>query len=205
MKKLRALVLIIVCMLNLAGCVQEETPSDKNDTIQFNDKVFIKSDLSKETIEWIEKYNKLSKAEQLSISSMPADLYNLYDFNDGEVPATDGNDTIWMNGIVFTDLKPGGEIKKPEKISITSENNKFTYSINFSRTGLILDVGLIAIDGTEYVEEVVGGAGNGYFEELPAGDYYLIVRNSGDYVNDANYKNGSVDYNATGVLNYRIE
>ena len=183
----------------------DETTADKSDIIQFNDKVFSKSDLSQETIEWLENYNKLSKAEQLSISSIPADLYNLYNFNVGEEPATDSNDTIWMNGITFTDLEPGAEIKKPDKINITNETNKFTYSINFSRTGLILEVGLVTTDGTEYVEEVVGGAGNGYFENLPLGEYYLIARNSGDYSNDANYKNGSVYYKATGVLNYKIE
>ena len=51
MKKLRTLVLVIVCMLNMASCVQDETTADKSDIIQFNDKVFSKSDLSQETIE----------------------------------------------------------------------------------------------------------------------------------------------------------
>ena len=52
-------------------------PGDEGETIVFHDKVFIRSDLSKETIEWLENYNSLSEEEQLSISSIPAELYDL--------------------------------------------------------------------------------------------------------------------------------
>ena len=50
---------------------------ENDETISFHDKTFNKSDLSKETIEWLENYNNLSKEEQLAISSIPADLYDL--------------------------------------------------------------------------------------------------------------------------------
>ena len=58
--------------------------SDENDTIQFHDKVVSKSDLSQETIEWLEKYNELSETEQLSISSSPSDLYKLCGYGNAE-------------------------------------------------------------------------------------------------------------------------
>ena len=54
-----------------------QVPTDETETITFQDKVFNKSDLSEETIEWLENYNSLSEEEQLAISSIPADLYEL--------------------------------------------------------------------------------------------------------------------------------
>lgn len=41
-------------------------------TVEFNGQLFSKSDLTEETLEW---YNSLSPEEQLSVSSIPADLY----------------------------------------------------------------------------------------------------------------------------------
>ena len=56
----------------------DELPDrDAAEVIVFHDKVFNKSDLSEETIEWLENYNRLSEEEQLSISSIPAELYEL--------------------------------------------------------------------------------------------------------------------------------
>ncbi len=52
-------------------------PTELEETISFHDKTFNKSDLSQETIEWLENYNSLSEEEQLAISSIPADLYEL--------------------------------------------------------------------------------------------------------------------------------
>ena len=54
------------------------------ETIQFHDKSFNRSDLSQKTIEWLEWYNGLTQDEQLSISSIPSDLYKLYGFPDAE-------------------------------------------------------------------------------------------------------------------------
>ena len=50
-----------------------------NGTIEFNGQSFSKSDLTEETLEWLEWYNSLSPEEQLAVSSIPADLYT----NDG--------------------------------------------------------------------------------------------------------------------------
>lgn len=56
---------------------QIQFPEEEMETILFHDKVFYKSDLSRETIEWLENYNSLSEEEQLSISGIPAELYEL--------------------------------------------------------------------------------------------------------------------------------
>lgn len=63
---------------------QMEIPSMSAETITFHDKTFNKADLSQETIEWIEKYNALSESEQLAVSSIPSDLYELYGYGNAE-------------------------------------------------------------------------------------------------------------------------
>ena len=56
----------------------DELPDrEVTEVIVFHDKVFNKSDLSEETIKWLENYNSLSEEEQLAISSIPAELYEL--------------------------------------------------------------------------------------------------------------------------------
>ena len=50
---------------------------EPDETITFHDKTFNKSDLSQETIEWLENYNNLSEEELLAISYIPSDLYEL--------------------------------------------------------------------------------------------------------------------------------
>lgn len=54
------------------------------ETVVFHDRTFHKSDLSEETIEWLEWYNELSETEQLSISYIPSDLYELCGYEDVE-------------------------------------------------------------------------------------------------------------------------
>lgn len=49
----------------------------ETETISFHDKTVNKSDLSAETLEWLEQYNELSEKEQLSISYVPSDLLEL--------------------------------------------------------------------------------------------------------------------------------
>lgn len=66
-------------------------PIKVEETISFHDKTFNKSDLSQETIEWLEKYNQMTEEEQLAISYIPNDLYELcgYDKNGDEVAETE--------------------------------------------------------------------------------------------------------------------
>lgn len=63
--------------------------SDSNDYIVFQGKRYEKIDLSAETLECIRWYNSLSKEEQLSVSSIPAELQPLDDPEDAEVLETD--------------------------------------------------------------------------------------------------------------------
>ena len=44
---------------------------DSNETVEFNGQLFNKSDLTEETLEWLEWYNSLSPEEQLAVSSIP--------------------------------------------------------------------------------------------------------------------------------------
>jgi len=58
--------------------------ADAADTVSFHDKTFNKADLSTETLEWLEKYNAMSEDEQLAISYIPADLYELCGYGEAE-------------------------------------------------------------------------------------------------------------------------
>ena len=69
MKKLIALVLVMVFLLSLAGC-----SDTKEETVMFNGQTFDKADLSQETIEWLQWYNGLTEDEQLAVDFIPADL-----------------------------------------------------------------------------------------------------------------------------------
>lgn len=57
---------------------------EEADTVSFHDKTFNKADLSAETLEWLEKYNAMSEDEQLAISYIPADLYELCGYGEAE-------------------------------------------------------------------------------------------------------------------------
>lgn len=67
-----------------------EIPDKEADTVQFHDKTLNKSDLSADTLEWLEKYNSLSREEQLAISSIPSDLYELCGYGKTENTETNG-------------------------------------------------------------------------------------------------------------------
>ena len=47
----------------------------EHEAVEFQGQSFNKSDLTEETLEWLEWYNSLSSEEQLAVSSIPADLY----------------------------------------------------------------------------------------------------------------------------------
>jgi len=58
--------------------------SVKTETIRFQDQIFSKSDLSEDTLKWLEWYNGLTETEQLAISYIPADLYELCGYRAAE-------------------------------------------------------------------------------------------------------------------------
>ncbi len=69
MKKLIALVIVLVFLLSLVSC-----SNSKKETVMFNEQTFAKADLSQETLEWLEWYNGLTETEQLAVDYIPADL-----------------------------------------------------------------------------------------------------------------------------------
>ena len=81
MKKFFLLFLVLIFAVLFAACggagSGDETSNGDANTIVFHDKTFSRSDLSAETLEWLENYNSLSESEQLSISGIPSDLYEL--------------------------------------------------------------------------------------------------------------------------------
>ncbi|MBR4289137.1 MAG: hypothetical protein IKT52_00665 [Oscillospiraceae bacterium] len=79
MKKLITFVFVFVFVLCLGGCSKA-----KEETVSFHNKTFHKSDLSEETLEWLEWYNQLNETQQLSISYIPSDLYKLSGYCDVE-------------------------------------------------------------------------------------------------------------------------
>ena len=62
----------------------------ESETISFHDKAINKSDLSAETLEWLEKYNELSEIEQLSVSYIPSELLKLSGYASTEDSETEG-------------------------------------------------------------------------------------------------------------------
>lgn len=84
MKRWIVLFLVMACTA-LAGCGQSESEDLQQgenmqyffsgEVVEFNGQSFSKSDLTEETLEWLEWYNSLSPEEQLAVSSIPADLY----------------------------------------------------------------------------------------------------------------------------------
>ena len=84
MKKLTALLLLLVFLLSVAGCAADSA----GETVTFQGRVFQSADLSEATLQWLEHYNSLTEEEQLAISYIPADLYQLLGYGTGEdIPA----------------------------------------------------------------------------------------------------------------------
>lgn len=54
--------------------------STENTTVMFHDKIFKSSQLSRETLEWLKWYNELPNEEQLAVSFIPPELYELCDY-----------------------------------------------------------------------------------------------------------------------------
>lgn len=71
-------------VIEILGMQVYNNVGNKSETVQFHDKTLNKSDLSDETLEWLEWYNGLEETEQLSISYIPHDLHELCGFSNVE-------------------------------------------------------------------------------------------------------------------------
>ncbi len=78
MKKFFVLGLAVMYMLSMVAC------SESADTVKFHDVIFNQSDLSEETLEWLEWYNSLPAEKQLAVSYIPHELYTFDSTGDVE-------------------------------------------------------------------------------------------------------------------------
>ena len=120
--------------------------------------------------------------------------------------AVDGEQ--WSDGISFVGLEPKEELLSTFEIILHAPYSTIKCTIGYARLGLKLSYGLIDSNGTEYILDVVGGTDKGTFEDIPAGTYRLLVRNS-DYSGVPAYEKPAeypdVSFDATGVLLYKVE
>ena len=129
--------------------------------------------------------------------------------NDAVGDSVNVNDpTMWHDGVSFDALEPNEEMVSPFEITLNKKSNSVWFNITWARTGLTLEYGLRSSDGTEYCNAHAGGSGNGQFQNIPAGSYRLFVRNT-DYSGVPAYENPDlfpyISFNATGVMNYKLD
>lgn len=71
-------------VIEILGMAVYNNIGSRNKTVQFHGQTINKSELSTETIEWLEWYNQLSETDQMAISYIPSDLYELGGYLDAE-------------------------------------------------------------------------------------------------------------------------
>lgn len=77
---MRKLIAVTVALsILLIGC------ASKQETIRFHDRTFVRTELSEETVQWLERYNNLSEKEQMCINYVPPELLEL---TGGEISAS---------------------------------------------------------------------------------------------------------------------
>ena len=117
-------------------------------------------------MEWIEK-------------NQPA-IYLLLQMLDSEMVADADAGVPQMS---FAGLQYGDAMIDEEYIEIQADGTTLEYQITYSSASIILEIGLIAEDGTEMIHMIESGSAKGKFEDIPVGKYQLFVRNVG-YQND---------------------
>ena len=175
---------------------------------------------------WLEPLDGFTDLEDVTVTALDKDGNVLYGFllipngmenptmetendnadTEGKVMETENSNL--RVGMGFSGLEPNTEMVSDFIISLNEEANTVSYNITWARPGLTLVYGMRESDGTEYIVEREGGYDIGAFEEVPAGQYRLFVRNT-DYGGVPAYENPEefpdVDFNATGAINYYIE
>lgn len=122
------------------GCVENVrigSRSNETETVVFHDKVFNKSELSEETLEWLEKYNLLSPEEQLAISYVPSELRTAEGgevvVDEYEIEKVDYPPMVMFNGVLYTatsysgdkeNLTSVGKIESCIDYGVPTENNQ---------------------------------------------------------------------------------
>lgn len=117
-----------------------------------------------------------------------------------EIGITQSDVRIELNSIAFSELAPGQEETYSSEYYVMMDDAWFDYTITYERAAMNVVVGLRAEDGTEYSEEVTGGAEVGTIRGIPAGTYEVFVRNS---ESNNNYKDTTTEtLNVTGAMKF---
>ena len=83
-KKIISIALCLLMLANMSAVLAQD-----EETIRFHDKTFSVSELSQETVEWLEWYNSLSEEEQLKTSYVPSELLDYEVTDTSDAPAGD--------------------------------------------------------------------------------------------------------------------
>ena len=83
-KKIISIALCALMLANMSAVLAQD-----EETIRFHDKTFSVSELSQETVEWLEWYNSLSEEEQLKTSYVPSELLDYEVTDTSNAPAGD--------------------------------------------------------------------------------------------------------------------
>ena len=112
-----------------------------------------------------------------------------------------------QDGVSFVNLAPGEEVISSSAIHF-EENSSVMLFITWGAQDLFLEFGIRAEDGTEFFQEKQGGSSVLLIEDIPAGTYYLYVKNSDAYDGIPAYEKpdafDGVSFDATGAMNYII-
>lgn len=98
---------------------------DPEETITFQDRTFLKKELSSQTLEWLEKYNKLTEEEQLATDSIPAELIDevIFEVKDADMEEDAGEMQEESESIEDAPVTETEEENPSENIDDTTENN----------------------------------------------------------------------------------
>lgn len=69
-------------------------------------------------------------------------------------------------------------------VSVTDAVDEVQYVLSYGSSGLNVEFGLRAGDGTEYAVSACGGGGSGIIGGVPSGEYELFVRHADTFPQD---------------------
>ena len=107
------------------------------------------------------------------------DVLVIYHKEQPEDPPDNPIISTQIASIPFADLEPGVGVVSEQYIEVKTDGATIEYSITYVSPLIRLEAGLMPIGGEKYVLEIENGSASGVFENVPAGEYHLFVRNIG--------------------------
>ena len=179
------MILVLVLLLfptriNLKDGITVYRKTNESETVTFQEQTFNKSDLSQETVEWLNEYNGLSKEEQLAIRNIPSDLYELSGYPTTGVGKTE--ETIIYNGKEYKKSELSNAtlnwLELPEKDRVLSSYLPPEF-LNMEETwGITLTAEEITPTGAIIKCTQSGGDATG---ELHTGSWYILENWTQEY------------------------